>query len=84
MYRAETFDTDIGPHSYVDEEMSSSETEDFSGKKKKSRRIGVVRRKDKEPFKFVQGVHDVCGVVFMEVQAAKDLPPERNRIQTIR
>jgi phosphatidylserine decarboxylase len=78
MILADTFT--IGQHSAddFDEEMSCSETEDAAEKKKRRRRIRGLRRKAKQPFEFVQGVHDVMGVVFMEVQGARDLPPERN------
>lgn len=82
MHRADTFD-DIHGHSDPEEDVSSSETEDVAGKRRARRRIGALRRKIKQPFEFVQGVHDVCGVVFMEVQAAKDLPPERNGTITL-
>ena len=81
MVAADTFDTEaVGQQSAddLDEEMSSAETEDVAEKKRTRRRLRGLRRKIKQPFEFVQGVHDVMGVVFMEVQAARDLPPERN------
>lgn len=83
MMSADTFDNEALGHPSVDdldEEMNSSETEVIAGKKRTRRRIGGLRRKVKQPFEFVQGVHDIMGVVFMEVQAARDLPPERNGI----
>lgn len=81
MVGANSFDTEaVGQPSAddLDEEMSSSETEGVAEKKRTRRRIRGLRRKVTQPFEFVQGVHDVMGVVFMEVRAAKDLPPERN------
>ena len=81
MMSANTFDNEtIGQQSAddLDEEMSSTETDVGAEKKKTRRRIGGFRRKVKQPFELVQGANDVMGVVFMEVQAARDLPPERN------
>lgn len=72
------FSKEAAGQSDLDEGMSSSETEDVAGKKRRTPRIAAFRRKIRQPFEFNQGVHDVCGVVFMEVQAARDLPPERN------
>ena len=80
--RANTDDSDTAAQSTeeLDEEISSSELEEAEPEKKtKRKRLGALRRKIKQPFEFVaQGPQDVLGVVFMEVQAARDLPPERN------
>ena len=66
----------------LDEEMSTSELSDIEGasaeKKTRRARLTAIKRKVKKPFEFAQNNQDVLGVVFMEVQAAKDLPPERN------
>lgn len=66
----------------LDDEMSSSEIDETPEKKEKRSRLRAIRRKMKQPFEFTQGQNDVLGVVFMEVQAARDLPPERNGIYT--
>ena len=81
MIHADTFDTEaVRNHSAddLDEEISARDTEDVAEKKRTRRRIRGLSRKVKQPFELVQGAHDVMGVVFMEVQAARDLPPERN------
>lgn len=81
MMRANTDDSDIATPSAeeLEDEMSSSELEEAGPEKKtKRKRLGALRRKIKQPFEFAQGPQDVLGVVFMEVQAARDLPPERN------
>jgi hypothetical protein len=81
MMRANTDDSDLaGPSTEdLDDEMSSSELEEGESEKKtKKKRLRALRRKIKQPFEFAQGPQDVIGVVFMEVQAARDLPPERN------
>jgi hypothetical protein len=82
MIRANTDDSDIAAQSTedLDDELSSSELEEAGPEKKtKRKRLAALRRKMKQPFEFVaQGPQDVLGVVFMEVQAARDLPPERN------
>lgn len=82
MIRANTDESDMATQSTedLDDEMSSSELEEAGPEKKTRRkRLGALRRKIKQPFEFVaQGPQDVLGVVFMEVQAARDLPPERN------
>lgn len=75
MHHTGSFDSEAAGQSDLDEDMSSSETEDVvAGKKRRTPRIGALRRKIRQPFEFNHGVHDVCGVVFMEVQAARDLP----------
>ena len=78
MIRADSFGPEAQSADDLDEEMSPSDTEDLAGKKKRRGRIRGLPRKNTQPFEFVQGVHDVMGVIFMEVQGAKDLPPERN------
>ena len=62
----------------VEEDLTSSETEEIGEKKVTRRRFRALRKKLKQPYSFVQGPRDVVGVVFMEVQGARDLPPERN------
>jgi len=84
MVRAETFDSEtLGASAdELDEGDTTSETEEVvAGKKVKKSRKPRVRRKMK-PFEFVQGPQEVLGVVFMEVNSAKDLPPERNMTRT--
>jgi UDP:flavonoid glycosyltransferase YjiC (YdhE family) len=66
------------PTDEFEEEITSSETEEIIDKKKSRAKVGELRRKIKKSFAFNQGANDVLGVVFMEVQAARDLPPERN------
>jgi hypothetical protein len=62
----------------LEDELTSSEPEEVAEKKSKRARMRGIRRKMKRPFQFVQSVNDVVGVVFMEVQSARDLPKERN------
>jgi hypothetical protein len=64
-----------------DEEMSEvSDLESTSPEKRAARRsrLAAMRKKVRKPFEFAQNKEDVLGIVFMEVVAAKDLPPERN------
>lgn len=61
-----------------EEEVTSSEAEEAVDKKKPRAKAGELRRKIKKSFAFNQVANDVLGVVFMEVQAVKDLPPEKN------
>ena len=85
MLRTNTEDSDIYEPSgdELEDEMSSSEPEEVAEKKSKRTKVRRVRRKMKRPFEFVQSANDVVGVVFMEVQAAHDLPPERNGELTV-
>jgi hypothetical protein len=79
MIRAETDDSEVAQSAEdLDDEMSSSEVDETPEKKEKRSRLRAIRRKIKQPFEFTQGQNDVLGVCFMEVQAARDLPPERN------
>jgi phosphatidylserine decarboxylase len=80
MIRANTEDSDVCEPSgdELDDELTSSEPEEVAEKKGKRPKMREIRRKMKRSFKFVQSDNDVVGVVFMEVQAARDLPPERN------
>jgi phosphatidylserine decarboxylase len=81
MIRAETDDSEVMQSAEdLDDELSSSEIDETPEKKEKRSRLRAIRRKMKRPFEFTQGQNDVLGVVFMEVQAARDLPPERNGI----
>jgi phosphatidylserine decarboxylase len=81
MIRADTDDSEVAQSAEdLDDEMSSSEVDETPEKKEKRSRLRALRRKMKQPFEFTQGQKDVLGVVFMEVQAARDLPPERNGI----
>jgi hypothetical protein len=82
MIRVDTDDTDVLGLSgeEYDEQLSANDTEEVAEKKTKRNRMRALRRKMKKPFEFVQGPQEVSGVVFMEVQSAKDLPPERNGI----
>jgi len=68
------------PTEDVDEEFTASENEETGEKKSTRRQLRALRKKLKKSFEFVQGPQDVVGVVFMEVQCARDLPPERNGI----
>ena len=61
-----------------EEEVTSSEAEEGIDRKKHRAKPEELRRKIKKSFAFNQAANDVLGVVFMEVQAVKDLPPERN------
>jgi len=80
MLRANTEDSDVYEPSgdELEDELTSSEPEEVAEKKSKRARMRGIRRKMKRPFEFIQSANDVVGVVFMEVQAARDLPPERN------
>jgi hypothetical protein len=80
MLRANTEDSEFYEPSgdELEDELTSSEPEEVAEKKSKRARMRGIRRKMKRPFEFVQSINDVVGVVFMEVQAARDLPPERN------
>jgi hypothetical protein len=62
----------------LDEEIGTSDADEAPATKVKRAHLRALRRKIKQPFEFVQGPKDVMGVVFMEVQCAKDLPRERN------
>lgn len=68
------------PTEDVDEEYTASENEEAGEKKSARRQLRALRKKLKKSYEFVQGPQDVVGVVFMEVQCARDLPPERNGI----
>ena len=80
MIRANTEDSDVYEASgdELEDELTSSEPEEVAEKKTKRAKMRDIRRKMKRSFQFVQSDNDVVGVVFMEVQAARDLPPERN------
>ena len=80
MIHANTEDSDVYEASgdELEDELTSSEPEEVAEKKTKRARMRELRRKMKRSFQFVQSDNDVVGVVFMEVQAARDLPPERN------
>lgn len=80
MFRANTDDSYIAEFSAedLDDEMHPGEAEEATGKKKLHGRIRALRRRIREPFEFHQGSHDVMGVVFMDLQSARDLPPEKN------
>lgn len=77
--RSDTLESDTG-YSSADEDVSSSENDDGTGKKRARRRAAELRRKLAKSYAFKQGETSVVGVVFMEVQSARDLPPERNGI----
>jgi hypothetical protein len=62
----------------IEDEVTSSEAEEAIDKKKPRAKAGELRRKIKKSFTFNQEANDVLGVVFMEVQAVTDLPPEKN------
>jgi len=65
-------------YSSTDEDLSPSAPDEPSGKRRSQRRATELRRKLAKAYSFNQGASDVVGVVFTEVQGARDLPPERN------
>jgi hypothetical protein len=73
-----TGESDAGGFSSGEEESSSLETDDSNGKRQARRRAAERRRKLAKAYTFKREASDIVGVVFMEVQAARDLPPERN------
>jgi phosphatidylserine decarboxylase len=67
------------------DEETSDETEDqtkpgLSEKKKKKRKLKMLRRKSRaiRAYEFTGKDSDVSGIIFLEIQKIKDLPPEKN------
>lgn len=75
--RADTGDLD---EENDDEQDPSDETDDTKGaeKRKKRNRLARLKRKTKLKAYEFNGMSDVAGVLFLEIQRITDLPPERN------
>lgn len=82
--RSNTESSEAGPSSVDDNDLDEDigTGDDLEGlpteSKAQRQRLKAARKKAKKAYEFVQGPQDVCGVVFMEVQCAKDLPKEKN------
>ena len=75
--RINSIESDAG-YSSTEEDLGPSEADETSGKRRSRRRATELRRKLAKSYSFNQGASDVVGLVFTEVQSARDLPPERN------
>jgi phosphatidylserine decarboxylase len=85
---AELDDSDTLAHLIASPDEEGSDSSDLetttveatTEKKTKRKRLVPLRPKVRKPFQFTQDPHDVLGMVFMEIESVKDLPPERNSI----
>ncbi|GAB7350415.1 hypothetical protein MBLNU459_g1029t1 [Dothideomycetes sp. NU459] len=84
---ARTDTADLEEEDEDDEQDPSDETDDTktaekAEKRKKRHRLARLKRKTKLKAYEFNGMSDVAGVLFLEIQRITDLPPERNMTRT--